>query len=507
MGECTGSSRCCNSSNDGGIVSPPPPTTTSPLQLGGGFDVIMEDIDENQNHDTHDENVAGNVSSDSQHTVRLRLRKVNVVIVRYILLATMALLLTLTCPGTNTGTPPLWYHPPPPPPSIITSTTTTNHTTSDTIHDSTIHVQYTVIQLFLAYILSILMFVMVHYSNPGFLTKEVMNQFVPSSFETTTSKQDSTIWMEMTRLADPNEEDVEEAVTTTTHSMMNPSNHMNHITTTINLDHGHDNNNDDNDAASLSLLLSTTTSTNLPPLHLQQRYCRSKYCVTCDIPPLIRSHHCQICQQCVATFDHHCVFMGVCIGERNRGRFYIFLGCQSLAFSTCTRILSTSSYGVMTILFSSSSSSSNTTSASSMNHNQYWYYLDVLRAIIAKLYIYPLSLVAFIMLALHTFFIITNLTTFECTIGPKHLDYLQNTEETMDLPFYRGILQNIYLCCKSDDLCCNALRRCDCGRRRSIRQPQRPPWTPILWEKPGPIVRDSPDWWNHPWKNKYWSCC
>jgi hypothetical protein len=32
-------------------------------------------------------------------------------------------------------------------------------------------------------------------------------------------------------------------------------------------------------------------------------------------------------------------------------------------------------------------------------------------------------------------------------------------------------------------------------------------WTPQLWEKPGPIVRDSPDWWNHPWKNKYWSCC
>jgi hypothetical protein len=32
-------------------------------------------------------------------------------------------------------------------------------------------------------------------------------------------------------------------------------------------------------------------------------------------------------------------------------------------------------------------------------------------------------------------------------------------------------------------------------------------WTPVLWYPPGKIVRDSEDWWEHPWQNKYWSCC
>ena len=32
-------------------------------------------------------------------------------------------------------------------------------------------------------------------------------------------------------------------------------------------------------------------------------------------------------------------------------------------------------------------------------------------------------------------------------------------------------------------------------------------WAPTPWVRPAFIDRDSEDWWNNPWQNKYWSCC
>jgi hypothetical protein len=29
----------------------------------------------------------------------------------------------------------------------------------------------------------------------------------------------------------------------------------------------------------------------------------------------------------------------------------------------------------------------------------------------------------------------------------------------------------------------------------------------MVWKMPMSIDRESEDWWNHPWQNKYWSCC
>lgn len=128
-----------------------------------------------------------------------------------------------------------------------------------------------------------------------------------------------------------------------------------------------------------------------------------------------------------------------------------------------------------------------------------WWF-DALRVVTSKLYLYPLTLVAWIMLGLHTFFLLCNVTTFEFTKGPRHIDYLQGTED-MDFPFSQGCVGNIRLCCISDTLC-NSTKLC-----LGHRQENHPRWKPVLWQKPGKIIRDSPDWWNHPWQNKYWSCC
>jgi hypothetical protein len=67
----------------------------------------------------------------------------------------------------------------------------------------------------------------------------------------------------------------------------------------------------------------------------------------------------------------------------------------------------------------------------------------------AKLYLYPLSIVAAAMWLVHSLFAIMNLTTFECGKGPRHVDYLRGTN-TMDLVFskVRTMMRycDIYIC-------------------------------------------------------------
>mmetsp|Transcript_26115 Transcript_26115/g.60642 ORF Transcript_26115/g.60642 Transcript_26115/m.60642 type:complete len:415 (-) Transcript_26115:789-2033(-) len=201
---------------------------------------------------------------------------------------------------------------------------------------------------------------------------------------------------------------------------------------------------------------------------------RRKICETCLFAPPLRSHHCKICNQCVATFDHHCDFVGTCIGERNHCRFLVFLYCQTLGFYVCSHFVSTANPNALTLLQDGRSAQS-------------------FLVLFSKLYLYPLTLISFIMVIMHTIFAITNLTTFECGKRSKHIDYLRGTRET-DLPFSKGFDQNLLVFCCQRDAACIWLR----GETK---------WTPILWQTPGKIVRDSEDWWEHPWQNKYWSCC
>jgi palmitoyltransferase len=192
---------------------------------------------------------------------------------------------------------------------------------------------------------------------------------------------------------------------------------------------------------------------------------------TLEAPPL-RSHHCHRCQQHVATFDHHCEFIGTCIGEANHARFWVFLTLQLYGFGVCISIVESSPLGLASFLFSSGETST-------------W---NVAFLCLVRIYLYPLTLAAFLVWITHTFLAVTNSTTFEFVKGSRHLEYLRGTH-MMDLPFSQS--------------------RCDrnlltfCRRDASFQRE----WRPTLWQPPGPIVRDSEKWWEHPWQNKYWSCC
>lgn len=210
-----------------------------------------------------------------------------------------------------------------------------------------------------------------------------------------------------------------------------------------------------------------TTSTSKTALYGRKR---RRPCVRCSFAPPLRSHHCRVCGRCVATFDHHCGYLGTCIGERNHCRFWWFLTANCAATLLCASIVASSrlpgndSGPAVTALL-----------------------------VVAKVLSYFLAFVSSTLWISHTFFAASNTTTFEATKGPRHLEYLRGTREC-DLPFSRCCLVNLRdFCCRRDAVC-----------RSSATSTS---WSPVEWTLPDKIVRDSEDWWNHPWQNKYWSCC
>jgi hypothetical protein len=194
---------------------------------------------------------------------------------------------------------------------------------------------------------------------------------------------------------------------------------------------------------------------------------RRKHCQPCNMAPPLRSHHCRVCDKCVATFDHHCHFIGTCIGERNHCRFWIFLTFQTIGFICCSSIVMSSSMTWTAAIF----------------HPEIIYQSILL--IVSQLYIGILTGISFLMWILHTFLACSNKTTFECGKGPERIDYLKGTRCT-DAPFSRGCIFNLRQFCWSRN---------------------KTPWLPIVWHAPGKIIRDSDDIWEHPWENKYWTCC
>lgn len=106
----------------------------------------------------------------------------------------------------------------------------------------------------------------------------------------------------------------------------------------------------------------------------------------------------------------------------------------------------------------------------------------------SKVYLYALSIAAIIMAFVHLFMAATNTTTFEFIKSDK-LEYL-NGVEVLDLPFGRGLCRNLVVFIQRDALI---------DRRLA--------WEPVVWRIEHDTCDGSDNWWEHPWRNKYWSCC
>lgn len=215
-----------------------------------------------------------------------------------------------------------------------------------------------------------------------------------------------------------------------------------------------------------------------------------KYCEVCQLRPPLRAHHCKTCHKCVATFDHHCDFIGTCIGERNHGRFVIFLMAQVVGFVACVRVVGSSRLGWTTLLWDRTATNNSTVNVG-----------PALLVVTTKCYLYPLTFFAILMLVAHSLLVSANVTTFECARYSR-LDYLRGTEIT-DLVFSHGLVRNWW------DLFlvggeAMAFAPLGIGDQKGVAAV---PWRPHVWTRPRTVVRDSPEWWNHLWQNKYWSCC
>ena len=141
-----------------------------------------------------------------------------------------------------------------------------------------------------------------------------------------------------------------------------------------------------------------------------------------------------------------------------------------------------------------------TTGNSSSSSSSSW--LLALYVLACRIYLYPLAAGAALMWMLHTFLACTNSTTLEFVKGPRHLEYLHPQTRMCDLPFSQACLHTNVVQWIRRDVSWFWLRRKKFGRRQEQEE-----WRPTPWQRPGPVVHDSEKWWEHPWQNKYWSCC
>ena len=336
------------------------------------------------------------------------------------------------------------------------------------------------IKLTICTIMLIVLFLNLQGSDPGYLTIDVMSRFDASTSEETSASDDSRRTNNTDKMdCDTKtmvDDDIERQsfleplpqspLPTKDVTLLPPSFHQ---TNTI-------------------LSSQSTTVTRLYP------HARRKSCRTCHHSPPLRSHHCNVCNTCIATFDHHCKFLNTCIGERNHFRFWTFCALNVLCFHLALDIVKSSSHRSRTM--------------TTTDTNDLGLLVGMVIHFIARTYMYPLFASVLLIWIIHTLLVLGNVTTFELTKGSEHIDYLYGTG-MLDFPFGQGLCSNLRTFIMRDDMAVWFVRHCSKVGSMSndtiINETSE--WVPMVWKLPISIDRESEDWWNHPWQNKYWSCC
>ena len=185
----------------------------------------------------------------------------------------------------------------------------------------------------------------------------------------------------------------------------------------------------------------------------------------------IRSKYCRHSRRMVPTFDHFCAFLGTCIGEKNRCRFWWFLFFQTITFAKGLIIIHSGFHDTRAEV------------------GLWLSYNGHALAAAVVMWIFFVSVGSLFLL--HTFLAMANMTSYEFMRSDK-VWYLAGTRD-FDLPFSTGALSNLKFFCFSDALC--------------TRPMADGSWEPRKWPPVGEIERESEDLWNNLWENKYWACC
>lgn len=152
-----------------------------------------------------------------------------------------------------------------------------------------------------------------------------------------------------------------------------------------------------------------------------QLFVELKYCNVCQIEQPVRTKHCKSCNLCVATFDHHCPWIGNCVGERNKMRYFIYLSIQFI------QMIVAISLGMKYLI------------ENVEEHRREFNKLTVLEIYIAIacFFTFVLSLFVFALLVFHTYLIGKALTSWE-HISWFRISYLKVWPRKLGSPFTQG---------------------------------------------------------------------
>ena len=188
----------------------------------------------------------------------------------------------------------------------------------------------------------------------------------------------------------------------------------------------------------------------------------------------LRAKLCRHSKRVVPTFDHFCTFLGTCIGERNRCRFWWFLLFQSASFAQGLGIIHSGFHDTKAEV------------GIWVSYNGH--------AIAAAVIVWILFLSVGGLFLLHTFLAVSNMTSYEFMRSNKVWYLKEKATRDFDLPFSRGLAWNLKFFFFF-------------GMPWYSRDDGRDPDEDYAWPEIAPIERESENVWEHLWENKYWSCC
>lgn len=160
---------------------------------------------------------------------------------------------------------------------------------------------------------------------------------------------------------------------------------------------------------------------------MYQNGVRLRFCDYCRMYQPLRTKHCTSCERCIRTHDHHCPWLGVCIGEYNRCKFWWLSLVQ---FPECIWIL----YCILVCLFKADLTG---------NHPTVFDVCSMIFIAGNALFIAFLSL---LLVVYHLFLAYNNLTTWE-NLAWNKISYLKPFPDTQNSPFSKGHIYNMAIFC------------------------------------------------------------